>query len=100
MAHNVNKRLTGAGILLLVYSYVFSFSVVFLRLDRMCFYLIQMCVFSLFNAYLKILIFTELIVLIVLQVWASVAVMGGDKFPIHLNLFVFLGKNDKKKPNK
>ena len=87
MAHNVNKTLTGAGILLLVYSYVFvfSFSFVFLRLDRMCFYLIQMCVFSLFNAYMKILIFTELIVLIVLQVWASVAVMGGDKFPTHLN---------------
>ena len=57
-----------------------------------------MCVFSLFNAYMKILIFTELIVLIVLQVWASVAVMGGDKFPTHLNFFCISHEKRQKKP--
>ena len=55
-----------------------------------------MCVFSLFNAYMKILIFTELIVLIVLQVWASVAVMGRDKFPTYLN-FVCISREKRKK---
>ena len=51
---------------------------------------------SLFNAYMKIHIFTELIVSLVLQVWASVAVMGGDKFPTHLT-FVSISREKRKK---
>ena len=45
---------------------------------------------------MKILIFTELIVSLVLQVWASVAVMGGDKFPTHLT-FGSISREKRKK---